>query len=124
MPDRLRWCRHSRGLTQAETAKLAGVTRAVYIDIECGTTQHIPLEMVRRLSDFYGVPVTDFLDEFNRFLQDGQGKRIRAYRKSLGMGRKTFARHTGIPLSSLRGWENEKQTISLKSWERYFKGRA
>jgi len=31
----------------AEVAKLAGVTRAVYIDIACGITQHIPLEMVQ-----------------------------------------------------------------------------
>ena len=124
VPDRLRWCRHSRGLMQAEVAKLVGVTRAVYIDIECGITQHIPLEMVQCLSSFYGVPMTDFLDEFNQFLYDGQGKRIRAYRESFGLGKKPFARKMGIPVNCLREWENDRKVISIKCWERYFKGRA
>ena len=124
VPDRLRWCRYSRGLMQAEVAKLAGVSRAVYIDIECGITQHIPREMVQCLSSFYGVPMTDFLDEFNQFLYDGQGKRIRAYRESLGLGKKPFARKMGIPVNCLREWENDRKIISIKCWEKHFKGRA
>lgn len=109
---------------QAEVAKLAGVTRSVYIDIECGETQHIPLEMLQCLSKFYDVPITDFLDEFNRFLYDGQTTRIRAYRESYGMGKKPFARKMGIPVRCLQEWENGRKTISRKCWERYFKGRA
>lgn len=109
---------------QAEVAKLAGVTRAVYIDIECGTTQHIPQEMVQCLSTFYGVPMTDFLDEFNQFLYDGQGKRIRAYRESFGLGKKPFGRKMGIPIRCLQEWENDRKVISIICWERYFKGRA
>ena len=38
VPDRLRWCRHSKGLLQAEVAEIVGVTKAVYKDIECGIT--------------------------------------------------------------------------------------
>lgn len=124
VPDRLRWCRHSKGLKQAEVAKIAGVTRAIYIDIECGTTQHIPLEMVQCLAEFYDAPVTDFLDEYNRFLYDGQRKRIRVYRESLGIGKKAFARKLGIPIRCLQEWENDRKAISKKSWEQYFKGRA
>ena len=52
VPDRLRWCRHSKGLMQVQVAELAGVTGVVCIDPECGNTQHIPLEMVQRLSVF------------------------------------------------------------------------
>lgn len=77
-----------------------------------------------RLAQFYDVPVTDFLDAFNQLLYDGQAKRIRVYRKELGMGRKAFARHTGIPLTSLRYWEDEMKAITFKGWEQYFKGRA
>ena len=109
---------------QVEVAKLAGVTRAVYIDIECGETQHIPLEMIQRLSRFYGVPMTDFLDEFNQFLYEGQGKRIRIYRESFGLGKKPVARKMGISVNCLREWENDRKVISIKSWEKYFKGRA
>ena len=109
---------------QAEVAKIAGVTRAVYIDIECGTTQHIPLEMVQCLAEFYDVPMTDFLDAFNQFLCDGQGKRIRAYRESLGLGKKTFAQKMGISIRCLQEWENDRKVISKKCWERFFEGRA
>ncbi len=123
VPDRLRWCRHSRGMMQVEVAAIAGVSRASYIDIECGTTQHIPAPMMEKLADFYGVPITDFMDEFNRFLYDGQANRIRAYRKSMGLGKKPFARATGIPIRCLLEWESERKQISQKSWEKYFKGR-
>ena len=43
IPDRLRWCRHHLGLMQREVAAIAGLNRSVYNNIECGTTQHIPL---------------------------------------------------------------------------------
>ena len=123
IPDRLRWLRHSKGLTQWEAAQIAGVSRSVYIEIECGITRRLPGCLILNLSQFYGVPVSDFLDEYNRFLFDGQAKRIKDYRKKLGMGRKPFCRHTGIPLSSLRGWEDGKKEVSFKCWEMYFKGR-
>ena len=124
IPDRLRRLRHSKGLMQREVARIAGVSRSVYIDIECGVTQHLPECFLENLSPFYGVPPTDFLDEYNRFLYDGQAQRIIAYRRKLGMGRKPFCSYMGIPLSSLRGWEDGKKEVSRKSWETYFKGRA
>lgn len=124
IPDRLRWLRHSEGLMQREAAQIAGVSRSVYIDIEAGITRRLPGCLILKLSQFYRVPVSDFLDEYGQFLFDGQAQRIRAYRKKLGMGRKPFCRHTGIPLSSLRGWEDGKKEVSFKCWEMYFKGRA
>ena len=124
IPDRLRWLRHSKGLMQREAAQIACVSRSVYIEIECGITRHLPGCLILNLSQLYGVPISDFLDEYNQFLYDGQAQRIRAYRKKLGMGRKPFCRYTGIPLSSLRGWEDGKKEVSFKCWEMYFKGRA
>ena len=123
VPDRLRWLRHSRGLLQVEAARIAGVTRGVYIDIECGITQRVPIEMADRLALFYGKAREDFLDEFNRFLLDGQAKRIRACRAQTGLSRREYAKRMGIPVRSLEVWENEKKAISYKSWEKYFKKR-
>lgn len=124
VPDRLRWCRHSRELTQVQAANIAGVTKSVYADIESGITQYIPMTMMEKLADYYARPVTDFMDEFRRFLVDGQAQRIVTYRERMNMGRKAFSRYTGVPLSSLREWENGRKVISRKCWERYFKGRA
>lgn len=120
IPDRLRWCRYSRGLTQAEVAEIAGVTRAVYMDIEQGITQHIPQNAIENLAKFYGVPMTDFMDDYNRFLYEGQASSIRQYREGTGLGTKPFARKLGISIRSLQQWQSGKKTISRQSWERYF----
>ena len=101
-----------------------GMSKNVYKSIEEGSTQHIQREMAEQLAQFYDVPVMDFLDEFNQFLHDGQAKRIRAYRESLKMGKKPFARKMGIPVRCLQEWESGRKVISIKCWERYFKGRA
>ena len=124
VPDRLRWCRHSKGLMQTEVAQRIGMSDSAYKAIEAGVTQHIPKEVVEKLAQFYQLPVTDFLDEFNRFLYDGQAERIQAYRKTLGLGRKPFARAMGIPIKCLQEWERGRKTISRKSWEKYFLGKA
>ena len=124
IPDRLRWLRHSKGLMQAEAAAVAGVSRNVYINLETGVTQRLPMELAQKLSAYYKVPLTDLIDEFNRFCLDGQAKRITEYRKRLGLGKRPFCRLTGIPLSSLREWESGRKAISYQCWERYFKGRA
>ena len=121
--DRLRWLRLHKGLMQREVAQQLGITEAIYCDMENGVTQRMPAELAEKLAELYGVPREDFLDAFNQFLCDGQAARIRAYRNSLGMGRKPFARYTGIPLTSLRCWEDEKKVISRKCWERYFEGK-
>lgn len=124
IPDKLRWCRHNKGLMQREAAEIAGLSRLVYNCIESGITRHIPLEAVQRLANYYGVSPDDFIDEYTRFCIDGQAQRILAYRNRLGMKKKPFCRYTGIPLTSLREWEKGNKTVSYKCWERYFKGRA
>ena len=83
-------------------------------------TQHIPLEMAEKMAQFYDVPVTDFLDSYNKFLYDGQADRIRAYRGPLGLGKKPFAKRMGIPIRCLQEWEAERKQVSRNSWEKYF----
>ena len=124
VPDRLRWLRHSRGLTQKEGAAKIGMSYHVYKAIEEGTTRQISAEMRNKLAQFYNVANEDLIDEFNRFLLDGQANRIRAIRSKTGLSRREFARQLGIPVQSLKGWENEKRAVTYKSWEKYFKGRA
>lgn len=109
---------------QIEVAEIPGVTRGVYNNIECGITQRVPVEMVDRLAVYYGKPREDFIDEFNRFLLNGQANRIRACRTRTGLSRLEYAAQMGIPIRSLEVWENEKKTISFKCWERYFMGRG
>ena len=115
VPDRLRWLRHSRGLTQKEVAAKIGMSHHVYKSIEEGTTRRFDKGMRERLAGLFGVPASDFEDEFNRFLEDGQGSRIQAWRSQTGMNRQAFADRYGIPLQSLEAWENEKKPSPTKA---------
>ena len=71
VPDRLQWCRHSKGLMQVEVADKVGMTHSVYKAIEEGFTQHIEPEKVDRLAQFYGVPVTtSWMNSIISFMMD------------------------------------------------------
>lgn len=124
IPDRLRFCRHRLGLMQKEVAQIAGISRSTYINLETGNLNGFNKSAADKLAQLFQIPVYDLLDDYNRFLCDGQACRIRAYRESMGMGKKTFARKMGIPIRCLQAWENGVKTVSLKSWEKYFKDRA
>lgn len=119
--DGLRWCRHHMGLMQKEVADLIGITRGHYIDFEVGYVDHDPKEIVDKLAELYQVPVDDLLDDYNRFLYNGQGKMIREYRESLGLKKKQFARLIKLDPGTLRCWENDEKQMFKISWEKYFK---
>lgn len=124
VPDRLRWCRHHLGLMQKEVADLVGITRANYIDLETAAVDHYPREVVDRLAELFDVPSEDLLDDYNRFLYQGQGRGIREYRLNMGLTQSGLARELGIDPSSIQVWEAEKKRVSKASWEKYFKGKT
>ena len=119
--DRLRWCRHQKGLMQKEVAERIGITRNVYVHLESGEVDWFPKEIADKLAALFEIPVEDLLDDYNRFLYQGQGKLIRAYRESLGLEKKPFARLIGITPSLLRDWELERKRMFKDSWEKHFK---
>ena len=119
--DRLRWCRHHMGLMQKEVADFAGVSQSRYKDMETGQVDYFPKEIVDRLADLFGVPATDFLDEYNLFLYRGQGKLMREYRESLGLKKKPFAKLIGVNPDLLRAWESDQTQMTIHSWEKHFK---
>ena len=119
-PKRLRWCREQKGLLQRQVAESVGLSRQQYMDLENGTASHCPNEIADKLATLFGVPVFDLLDDYNRFLYEGQGKLIQEYRTRLGLGESAFAKEYHIPARSLSAWELEQKRISRASWERYF----
>ena len=123
IPDRLRFCRHRMGLMQKEVAQIAGISRSTYINLETGNHNAFDKAVVDKLSALYEIPVCDLLDDYNRFLAGGQGKLIRQHRESLEMGKRTYGRMLGVSHNLIRAWEEERKQVSLKSFEKYFKGR-
>ena len=107
IPDRLRFCRHKLGLMQKEVARIAGISRSTYINLETGKFNGFDKNVADKLSKLFNIPVYDILDDYNRFLSCGQGKLIREYRESLNLGKRPFARLIGVDANMLRLWENE-----------------
>lgn len=121
--DRLRFCRHRLGLMQKEVAKMVGISRSTYINLETGNYNGFDRTVADKLSKLFNIPMYDLLDDYNRFLSCGQGKLIREYRDSLNLGKRPFARLVGADANMIRLWESERKQVSLKSWEKYFKNR-
>ncbi|MBO4563761.1 MAG: helix-turn-helix transcriptional regulator [Clostridia bacterium] len=121
VPSRLKWCRMHLGLEQKEVAAQVGISEGQYSDMEIGKKDYIPKDTADKLARLYNVPVTDLLNDYARFLYYGQGKAIRGYRQSLGMGERPFAKFIGTDICTLRAWEREEIGISMQTWGRCFK---
>lgn len=121
VPDRLRWCRHHMGLMQKEVAALIGISRAQYVGYELGNIDYFPRDIVDKLAKLFTIPVYDLLDDYNRFLYEGQGKSIKALRLRLGHKKCHFAKQLNLDHDTLSDWENELKQISKNSWIKYFK---
>lgn len=108
-------------LTQKEVSGLTGISRHKYADYESGVTEYIPKDTADKLAELYNIPVSDLLNDFNRFRYIGQGKLIKSHRKSLGYTLSDFAQMIGVHPKLLKAWESETKQLSRKSWEKYFK---
>lgn len=119
--DKLRWYRYKRALLQREVADFIGIDRSTYIHYEEGRRSCYPIENMEKLAALFHVPVTELLDDFHKFLYQDQGKQIREKRLQLHMTQNEYAKMLGIPLGSLKKWEQNKVHIFKSTWERYFK---
>jgi transcriptional regulator with XRE-family HTH domain len=119
--DRLRWCRHRMGWTQAETAGKLGITRANYIDLETGAVERYKKETVDKLAKLFGVPPADFLDDFNRFVYKGQGAETKAYRLEHGLSQSAMARLLRVDTRQISDWETEKKWMTRASGAKHWK---
>lgn len=116
-PDKLRWHRYRLGLRQRDVADRIGIDRSTYSTYEEAGRDYYPIKVMAKLAELFNLPVTELLDEFNLFLYYGQGEQIRQMRQSRGMTQKEYAGRIGVPLGSLKKWEQNRVTISKSNWE-------
>ena len=120
VPDRIRWLRMQKGLTQKEAAEKIGVGRSTYGDYETGVIERFDLCVIRKIAELYEVPVNDLLDSYNAFLLNGQGKELKQWRTSLSKSPKEMAEYLGVAVSNIVTWEREEKIMTKKLYERCF----
>lgn len=119
--DKLRYCRHVRGLEQKETAAFIGIHRGTYAGYEIPSTRdYYPLDKLRLLAELFEVPLEYLLDDYNKFLYEGQGRQVRSLREEMGLSRREFANKFGVGRSDVQKWENDSMRMTRRMWERIF----
>ena len=60
------------------------------------------------------------LDDYNKFLYDGQGKNIRKLREKLNITQKELAEKIGVSLMKVKRWEKDDVRMFRYTWEKLF----
>ena len=115
--DKLRYYRHQKGMYQSDVADYIGLERSTYIDYENPDRDYYSTEVMDKLADLFCVDVYDLLDDYNKFLYDGQGKNIKKIRKQLGITQKELAKLMNVELYKFKKWEQNKVRMFKFSWE-------
>lgn len=121
--DKLKWYRYKNMLLQREVAEYAGIDRSTYIHYESKEINSYPADKLEKLAELFGIDVDDLLDDYNRFIYDGQGWKIRKLRKSMGLTQYQFGKIYGVSASAVKRWENGKVRVTKRVWEKFTKKR-
>lgn len=119
--DKLRYYRYKKALRQRDVADYAGINRTTYADYEKGA-EFIPLDNLQRIAECLEInPRELIVDDYSRFLFEGQGQQIRAIRKRMGLTQNEFGKRLGVHGGTVKKWEGERVTISKSTWENIVK---
>lgn len=119
--DKLRYYRSLKGLQQKDVADHVGLYRGTYAGYEDPTARdYYPLDKLGPIADLLEVPLSDLLDDYNRFLFNGQGAQVKMLRESQGLSRREFADRLGIWPSTVRDWETESVRLTSTTWRKLF----
>ena len=116
--DKLRWYRYTNCVHQKDIAKVAGIDRTNYIDYESGRLDFYPIAKLKLIAEFYGIEVTQLLDDYNLYMYKGQGQQVRALRESMGLTRTQFGALFNQSYSNIRSWETDRNRMFKSTWEK------
>lgn len=118
--DKLRYYRYKKSLLQREVADYAGINESTYIHYENPEHDYYPVDKLGRIAELLEVDITDLLDEYNRFLYDGQGWQIRKIRKRMGLTQYQLGKLYGVSAGAVKRWESGKVRVTKGTWGKIF----
>lgn len=116
--DKLKWYRYKNMLLQREVAEYTGIDRTTYIHYESKELDYYPVDKLKKIAELFDIDVTNLLDDYNRFIYDGQGWKIRKIRKSMGMTQNEFGKQMGVHSGTVKKWESAKVRVTKGTWEK------
>lgn len=117
--DRIRYYRCTKGFLQSEVAEYAGINTSTYLSYESGERDYYPIEKMQRIADFLQIDINELLDDYNRFLYEGQGRQIKKLRKTLGLTQDQLGKQMGVSTGAIKRWENDQVKIFKSTWEKF-----
>ena len=116
--DKLRYYRYKKSLLQRDVARHIGIDRGTYARYE-ETDDFIPIDNLIKIAELFEIdPQELILDDYSRFLFEGQGWQIRAIRKGMGMTQNEFGRLMGVHGGTVKKWEAERLQFQRATYER------
>lgn len=119
--EKLRFYRYRTGLMQKEVAEAIGIDRTTYVDYEREVRDHYPKEDLKKLAELFHVEVTNLLDDYNKFLYDGQEVKLKELRKGLCLTQNGLANRLGRNCATIRKWEHGLIRVSKETYVKLFK---
>jgi transcriptional regulator with XRE-family HTH domain len=114
--EKLKWYRLKNGYFQSEIADMIGIYRSTYIHYEEPSRKFYELDKLQLLADLYKVDIECLLDDYMLFLYEGQGKQLKALRKSFGLTQDELADLFNTPKSNIKHWEQERCFIQYDNF--------
>ena len=78
---------------------------------ETGERDYYPPDKLSKIAELLNVDITELLDDYNRFLFDGQGEQIRKFRKRNRLTQADLARMLNVHVGTVKKWEKETVRI-------------
>lgn len=119
--DKLKYYRYQKAMHQKDVAEYVGMDRGTYANYEDNQRDFYPAAMVDKLAVLYRIDVYELLDDYNRFLYDGQGQQIKAIRKQLQITQKDLAVMMNVEITKVKRWEQNKVRMFKGTWEKLLK---
>ena len=117
--DKLRYYRHQKGLYQSDVADYLGLERSTYIEYENPDRDYYSAEVMEKLAELFCVDVYDLLDDYNKFLYDGQGKNIKKLREKMNISQEELAKKMNVSLLKVKRWEQSKVRMFKFTWKHF-----
>lgn len=117
---KLRYYRYKHCLLQKEVAKKIGINESTYISYEANIRDYYPIDIIEKIAKLYNVNVTDLLDEYNLFLYNGQGTKLKILRQQLGITQKQLAQRLNVHIKTISKWEKDMTRISKSFYRKIF----